>query len=52
MFVGIIDLFFARKIARSKSPVLLVFWQAIFGGFIHTPEATPEAAVKLAPMKT
>ena len=49
MFVGIIDLFFARKIARSKSRILLAFWQAIFGGFIHTPE-TPEAARSAGPL--
>src|SRR5262249_29941962 len=39
--VGIIDLFFAREIAGLKLPVLLSFWRAIFGGFIHTPEAAP-----------
>src|SRR5215831_18606457 len=39
--VRIIDLFFAREIAGLKSPVLLALWRAIFGGFIHTPEAAP-----------
>src|SRR5262249_2216634 len=38
--VRIISLFFAREIARLKPRVLLAFWRAIFGGFIHTPEAT------------
>src|SRR6516225_4870459 len=39
--VRIINLFFAREIAGLKSPVLLAFWRAISGGFIHTPEAAP-----------
>jgi hypothetical protein len=38
MFVGIIDLFFAREVAGSKSRVLLAFWQAIFGGLFTHPK--------------